>query len=158
MRRRLRLELKRLRAARGLTQRQVADELEWSTSKIIRIESGTVGIRIGDLHLLLGLYGVEDRTTIDRLVEMASTEMASTSDRLWPSILTTPGEILAVSIRLTLWSFGWIVQRFAAIVGIVLAVMFHLIAFRRRVLILTAPVRPSLVGRALQIAIGVIRV
>jgi transcriptional regulator with XRE-family HTH domain len=33
LRRRLRLELKRLRLAAGLTQREVADKLEWSTSK-----------------------------------------------------------------------------------------------------------------------------
>ena len=40
MRRKLRVELKRLRTARELTQRNVAERLDWSQSKVIRIENG----------------------------------------------------------------------------------------------------------------------
>ena len=71
MRRKLRVELKRLRTVRGLTQRQVAEELVWSQSKVIRIENGSVAVGVTDLRALLGLYGEENQTAIADLVEMA---------------------------------------------------------------------------------------
>lgn len=71
MRRKLKAELKRLRTARGLTQRHVADQLDWSQSKVIRIENGSVAIGVTDLQALLRLYGVDDQPTTDGLVEMA---------------------------------------------------------------------------------------
>jgi transcriptional regulator with XRE-family HTH domain len=71
MRRKLRVELKRLRTVRGLTQRQVAEELVWSQSKVIRIENGSVAVGVTDLRALLGLYGVDDQAVIAELVEMA---------------------------------------------------------------------------------------
>ncbi len=71
MRRQLVAELRRLRGDRDLTQRYIADELDWSPSKIIRIEKGSVAIGVTDLQALLRLYGVEDRETIRRLVEWA---------------------------------------------------------------------------------------
>jgi transcriptional regulator with XRE-family HTH domain len=60
MRRRLRIELRRSRNAAKLTQREVADALEWSPSKVIRIESGQVGISVTDLRALADLYHVDD--------------------------------------------------------------------------------------------------
>lgn len=71
MRRRLRRELRVLREAAGFTQRGVADEMEWSLSKVIRMESGTVGVSITDLRALLAYYGVSDQGEVDRLVTMA---------------------------------------------------------------------------------------
>lgn len=71
MRRRLRAELKRLRAVRNLTQRGVADSLDWSTSKILRIENGTIAISVTDLRALLQLYDVNDEALVLELVEMA---------------------------------------------------------------------------------------
>ncbi|MEU3794753.1 helix-turn-helix domain-containing protein [Streptomyces fructofermentans] len=70
-RRRLREQLRRLRESKHLTQRAVADELEWSHSKIIRIEAGTVGISITDLRALLALYEVADAAQVDAMVSMA---------------------------------------------------------------------------------------
>ena len=55
-RRRLRSELKKARQESGLTQDQVAGEMYWSLSKIIRIESGSTGISANDLKALLQLY------------------------------------------------------------------------------------------------------
>ena len=52
----LRGELVRLRLERGLTQRQVADSLEWSSAKIIRIEGGHSSITKVDLDALLTQY------------------------------------------------------------------------------------------------------
>ena len=71
MRRKLRVELKRLRTARDLTQRHVADQLDWSQSKVIRIENGNVAVGVTDLQALLRLYGVDDQEAIDGMVEMA---------------------------------------------------------------------------------------
>ena len=57
-RRRLRTELRRARAEAGLTQGEVATAMDWSLSKIIRIETGAVGVSTNDLRALLGLYGI----------------------------------------------------------------------------------------------------
>jgi transcriptional regulator with XRE-family HTH domain len=71
LRRRLTVELKRLRGQAKLTQRQVADSLDWSPSKVIRIEQGTVRIGVTDLQALLRLYGVSDSDVISELTAMA---------------------------------------------------------------------------------------
>ena len=71
LRRRLIAELRRLRATAKLTQRQVADELDWSPSKVIRIEQGAVRIAVTDLQALLHLYQVTDPTVVGELTSMA---------------------------------------------------------------------------------------
>jgi transcriptional regulator with XRE-family HTH domain len=70
-RRRLTAELRRLRTEAKLTQRQVADNLDWSPSKVIRIEQGAVRIGVTDLRALLTLYEVSDEDTVAELSEMA---------------------------------------------------------------------------------------
>jgi transcriptional regulator with XRE-family HTH domain len=70
-RRRLRAELRRLRVDRGHTQEHVAAEMEWSLSKLIRIENGTVAISVSDLRSLLAYYGMHDPQRIDTLLELA---------------------------------------------------------------------------------------
>ncbi|HEX8761547.1 MAG TPA: helix-turn-helix transcriptional regulator, partial [Pseudonocardiaceae bacterium] len=51
-RRRLRYELRNAREAAGKTQRDVAAAMDWSQSKLIRIESGAVNISTNDLRAL----------------------------------------------------------------------------------------------------------
>ncbi len=63
----LRGELVRLRKDRRLTQEQVADDLEWSPSKLIRVEGGRSAITTVDLDALLYRYGVTSESTRDRL-------------------------------------------------------------------------------------------
>lgn len=70
-RRRLRAELKKARQATGRTQRDVAHALDWSPSKLIRIETGAVGITPTDLRALLSHYEVKDKRRIDELVDLA---------------------------------------------------------------------------------------
>lgn len=70
-RRRLRVELRRARSEAGLTQRQVADELGWSPSKLLRIENGQVGISQTDLRALLGHYEVTDPELVKTLTDLA---------------------------------------------------------------------------------------
>jgi transcriptional regulator with XRE-family HTH domain len=53
----LRAELVRLRRDQGLTQETVAHDLEWSPSKLIRIEGGRSSITKVDLDALLARYG-----------------------------------------------------------------------------------------------------
>jgi transcriptional regulator with XRE-family HTH domain len=65
--RHLRASLRAAREGRGLTRQQVGDVLDWSLSKVARIEDGKVKVSITDLRALLGLYGVTDRETIARL-------------------------------------------------------------------------------------------
>jgi transcriptional regulator with XRE-family HTH domain len=56
-----------------MTQKQVATALEWSLSKVIRIEGGAVGLSITDLKALLGLYDITDQERIDDLSAAART-------------------------------------------------------------------------------------
>ncbi|MFC4857226.1 helix-turn-helix domain-containing protein [Actinophytocola glycyrrhizae] len=69
--RRLRAELKRAREQSGMTQKDVAVLLDWSPSKVIRIETGAAIISTSDLQALLPHYGITDRKRIDELVEVA---------------------------------------------------------------------------------------
>ena len=63
----LRGELARLRRESGLTQEQVASDLEWSPSKLIRVEGGRSSITKVDLDALLARYGVTGESTRERL-------------------------------------------------------------------------------------------
>jgi transcriptional regulator with XRE-family HTH domain len=63
----LRGELVRLRRESGLTQEQVAAQLEWSPSKLIRVEGGRSAITKVDLDALLVRYGVTSESTRERL-------------------------------------------------------------------------------------------
>jgi transcriptional regulator with XRE-family HTH domain len=70
-RRRLRTELREARLAQGLTQEQVAKAMEWSPSKMIRIESAQNGISTNDLKALLPLYGITEEQRVKRLLGLA---------------------------------------------------------------------------------------
>ncbi|MBO0804051.1 MAG: helix-turn-helix transcriptional regulator [Nocardiopsaceae bacterium] len=63
----LRNELIRLRKESGLTQEQVASELDWSPSKLIRVEGGRSSITKVDLDALLTRYGVSSESGRDRI-------------------------------------------------------------------------------------------
>jgi transcriptional regulator with XRE-family HTH domain len=70
-RRRVRLAVRQARDAANLTQAQVAEAMEWSHSKVMRIESGEVTIAPNDLRPLLAHLGVKDRSVVDDLVRAA---------------------------------------------------------------------------------------
>jgi len=67
-RRRVRVALREFRDRADKTQQQVADEMEWSLSKVIRIESGDVSISVNDLRPLLTFLGVKDREVVAGLL------------------------------------------------------------------------------------------
>jgi transcriptional regulator with XRE-family HTH domain len=78
-RRRLSAALRQARDGTGATQEQVAAAMDWSLSKLIRIEKGTVGISTTDLRSLLAHYGVFDVERINGLVRLAK----SSRERPW---------------------------------------------------------------------------
>ncbi|MBX6750489.1 MAG: helix-turn-helix domain-containing protein [Micromonosporaceae bacterium] len=77
-RRRLRTELRRLREAAGLHQTEVVKQLDWSISKLIRIENGSVGISVTDVRALAALYHAEPEL-VEELVRLARI----TRERQW---------------------------------------------------------------------------
>lgn len=70
-RRKLRTAIRRAREAAGLTQDQVAAAMDWSLSKLIRIESGYVSISTNDVKALLNHYRVSDPNQVAELVQLA---------------------------------------------------------------------------------------
>src|SRR5271165_5182421 len=78
-RRRLRAGLRRARHDAGLTQDHVARVMDWSLSKVIRIENGSVGISTNDLRALLSLYRIDDTSRVEDLIELAR----SARERSW---------------------------------------------------------------------------
>jgi len=75
----LRSEIVRLRKDRQITQEQAAAALDWSPSKLIRVEGGRSPITRVDLEALLTLYGVSSPQERERLVSLNR----SASERGW---------------------------------------------------------------------------
>jgi transcriptional regulator with XRE-family HTH domain len=71
LRRRLRTELLAARQKKELTQQQVAKAMDWSLSKMNRIEKAKSSISVNDLKVLLPYYGITDEERTDELVELA---------------------------------------------------------------------------------------
>ncbi|MFY1633359.1 helix-turn-helix domain-containing protein [Solwaraspora sp. WMMB335] len=71
-RRRLGIELRELRTAKGLTLDEVARRFAWSVSKASRMERGLVPVSPRDVADLAELYGVADAEQVDALVTMAA--------------------------------------------------------------------------------------
>jgi transcriptional regulator with XRE-family HTH domain len=78
--RRLTTALKQARSQAGLTQGEAADSLDWSLSKIVRIESGSVGISTTDLRALLSLYGIADQA---RVADLSATAKEARQTPWW---------------------------------------------------------------------------
>lgn len=71
LRRRIRAELLAARLKRELTQQQVAEAMEWSMSKMNRIEKAKSGISANDLKALLRLYGITEKEQTEELLALA---------------------------------------------------------------------------------------
>ncbi|MFJ2720715.1 helix-turn-helix domain-containing protein [Streptomyces sp. NPDC087437] len=70
-RRKLRLALRQARERAGLSQREAAERIEWSQSKLIRVETGTVSVSVSDLRALLSLYAITEPDQVHELEEAA---------------------------------------------------------------------------------------
>src|SRR6266704_2693014 len=104
-RRRLALELRRLREAARLTCEEVAEHLECSASKISRVETGRVSVSPRDVRDMLELYGVPAQQR-DSLVQLARDSRQkgwwhAFSDTIQPQFVTYVGlESAASEIRI----------------------------------------------------------
>jgi len=85
-RRRLRTELRRARLDTGLTQEQTARAMDWSLSKLIRIENGTNNISTNDLKALAQYYEVADEKQVASWVALAR----ASRERTWWSSSDIP--------------------------------------------------------------------
>jgi len=104
-RRRLALELRRLRETAGLTCEQVAEHLECSASKISRVETGRVSVSPRDVRDMLDLYGVpaEQRESLVQLARDSRQKgwWHAYSDTMMPQFATYLGlESAASEIRI----------------------------------------------------------
>ncbi|MEV8632619.1 helix-turn-helix transcriptional regulator [Streptosporangium sp. NPDC051023] len=70
-RRRLGIELRRLREAAGLNGTDVATLLGWSATKVSRIETGRVSVHHGDVSDLLDHYSVTEEALRQELITLA---------------------------------------------------------------------------------------
>ncbi|MEU7873269.1 helix-turn-helix transcriptional regulator [Dactylosporangium sp. NPDC049140] len=70
-RRRLRSLLRKIRMDRDMTQKEIADALEWSSTKVMRIEMGKVSINVTDLRAILTGYGVTDPAEVESMLNLA---------------------------------------------------------------------------------------
>ncbi len=70
-RRQLMTELRRLRDEAGLTQDDVANQLDWHPTKVMRIETGRTSPHPNDVRVMLGLYGVTNPEQVTALVKLA---------------------------------------------------------------------------------------
>jgi transcriptional regulator with XRE-family HTH domain len=82
LQRRLRAELRKARQDAMLTQEQVAERMDWSLSKMIRIEAGSTGISTNDLKALFDLYRLDDPYLTGELLTLARTAR----ERPWWSV------------------------------------------------------------------------
>jgi len=90
-RRRLRTELRRARLDAGLTQEQVATAMDWSLSKLIRIENGTVGISMNDLKAILAHYKITDE---GRTAELIALSRGARERSWWNSYRDMPPRLI----------------------------------------------------------------
>lgn len=77
-RRKLKMELRTARTEAKLTREEAAAALDWSVSKIVRIEAGDQGVSVTDLGAMLRLYKVIDENTIKELTELARNSRGQT--------------------------------------------------------------------------------
>jgi transcriptional regulator with XRE-family HTH domain len=115
-RRRVRLALREARETAGRTQLEVAEEMEWSLSKVIRIENGDVSISPNDLRPLLAYLGFRDREQISALISDAKIARMRGHVSWWqdPEYRDLPGELRryfeyeAVAVEIRTFSIRYI--------------------------------------------------
>lgn len=86
-RKRLRTELRKAREAAGMRQGDVAKAMDWSPSKLIRIEGGQVSISTNDLRALLSHYEIKDSRRTTSLLELAKTSRGTSFYDRFGSVL-----------------------------------------------------------------------
>ncbi|WP_067825216.1 helix-turn-helix domain-containing protein [Actinomadura kijaniata] len=70
-RRRLGAELRRLRESRGISAEDVIRHMDWSASKLSRIETGRIAVLWEAVAALLDFYGIKDGEEREALIRLA---------------------------------------------------------------------------------------
>ncbi|MFI5792640.1 helix-turn-helix domain-containing protein [Streptomyces sp. NPDC051677] len=83
MGRRLGGELLRLRDAAGKTQQQAAESINATGTKIVKMERGWVPMRDPDIRVLCEFYGLDEPTSLARLLELARLDRERRRARGW---------------------------------------------------------------------------
>jgi transcriptional regulator with XRE-family HTH domain len=86
-RRLVRAKLRQARQDSGKTQQEVATSLDWSTSKLLRIENGHVAVQTSDLMALLMQYGVNGDEA-DRMVDLVRTSRQPTISSRYRDVMS----------------------------------------------------------------------
>jgi transcriptional regulator with XRE-family HTH domain len=81
------MELRKAREAADMKQSDVAKAMDWSPSKLIRIESGQVSISTNDLRALLDHYKIKDSRRTSSLLELAKSSRGSSFYDQYTSVL-----------------------------------------------------------------------
>lgn len=81
--RRLGSELLRLRDLSGKTQQQAAEAISATNSKVVKMERGWVPMRDPDIRVLCEFYGVTDRKSVARLLELAKLDRERRKAKGW---------------------------------------------------------------------------
>lgn len=79
--RRLRADLRRARDERRLTQKQVADQVGWSLSKVIRLETGATAVSTSDVRTLIQLYGIKNEAQVEDMIAVTKAQPAAWWDK-----------------------------------------------------------------------------
>lgn len=82
-------QLRAIRNDHGLAREKVALVMEWSTSKLARIEGGEVGIDTNDLRSLLRHYGIDGQRA-EELITLARADRARRRTRQLAGVRLEP--------------------------------------------------------------------
>ncbi len=88
-RRRLRIALRDARKESNMTQKTAAEQLSWSTSKIVRIEQGAVPVTPIDVRAMLALYGVTDTEQVEAMATLAIEARESKGYKEYADVFST---------------------------------------------------------------------
>ncbi|MEV8378711.1 helix-turn-helix transcriptional regulator [Kribbella sp. NPDC056861] len=96
----LRTTIRRYRAGVGLTQKDAAEELGWSVSKLLRLEQGTSPITPSDMRALMSLYRETDPEVVAEQVEIAKQAREQTTYEAFSDIATREyQELMGLEMR-----------------------------------------------------------
>ncbi|BCB86561.1 helix-turn-helix domain-containing protein [Phytohabitans suffuscus] len=88
--RQLRRRLRQARVAADKSQTDVAAALDWSPSKILRIENGQVGVQTSDIVALLTQYPQLSSEQVEELVALARESRKATVSSRYRDVLSRP--------------------------------------------------------------------
>ena len=96
------MELRRTRLDADLTQEKVADAMDWSLSKLIRIGNGSVSISTNDLKAILQYYNISDE---DRVAQLLTLSRAARRRSPWTRFAAAASKQLIENVTIEIVPF-----------------------------------------------------